>query len=192
MPQRAEYVDSVVQAEQKLAAISDPELRRIAFQKVLEDLRTSALAKLLEATAKQIQVLAVVVGVIVSVVSFTFTTYMESQKRKAEAIRPFLELQQKLYLEAAQVAGVLANPKTHSHEELARAKRRFRELYVSELSMVEGRGVETKMKDLAALVDPELRPMTPEQRAAYDLAHALRLSLAKSWVLNDDVVELEE
>ena len=38
MPERPDYAQLVAQAEKAVAAVTDPELKRIAFQKVLDDL----------------------------------------------------------------------------------------------------------------------------------------------------------
>jgi len=54
-----------------------------------------------------------------------------------------------------------------------KARRRFRELYVAELTMVEDRDVEQRMVALAAAIDPDLRELSPGQRAAFELAKAL-------------------
>lgn len=143
------------------------------------------------------QALAVVAGVVISVLSFNATRQkeahsreleahsreVEARRRQHEAARPFLELRQKAYLEAVRAAAVLANPENRSEEELASTRKRFRELYVAELSLVEDKAVERAMMKLAETVDPSLRELTPEQRAAYDLAHALRDSLLNSWNL---------
>lgn len=171
-------------------------------------------ASLLDSASKLIQVLSVVIGVIISVLSFNAARETEARarvaeaetrklelkkyedqrkdeadKRQAEAAKPFLELRQKLYLEAVQAAAILANPKDHSEEKVKDAKMRFRELYVAELSLIEGMGVEKGMVALAEAVDPELTNLTKEQLAAYKLAHALRDSLVKSWKLNDELVD---
>ena len=83
----------------------------------------------------------------------------------------------------------MANPKDHAEDEVRKAKKRFRELYVAELSLAEGIGVEKGMVALAKAVDPDLLNLTPEQQAAYVLAHALRDSLTKSWGINEAVVD---
>ena len=169
---------------------------------------------LLDSVSKSIQVVSVVVGVIISVLSFNaarqteararvaeaearkleLTKYAdqrkdETEKRRAEVAKPFLELRQKLYLEAVQAAAVLANPDTHTKQEIEKAKSRFRELYVAELSLIEGAEVERGMVGLAEAVDPALTEMTKEQTAAYRLAHALRNSLVKSWGLDEQLVD---
>ncbi len=214
MTEDPKYANLVAQAEKAVANVADPELKRIAFQKILDDLRASISASMVDPISKSVQVLAVVVGVIVSVISITNTLgteaatrkkeaearlseaerYKEQQKieaakRQAEAAKPFLELRQKLYLEAVAAAGVLANQKLHTCCEIDEAKKRFRELYVAELSMVEDFDVEKQMKSLAGNVDPELTELTDEQKAAYHLAHALRDSLAKAWGRNQDLVD---
>jgi hypothetical protein len=215
MSERPVYAKLVAEAEKAVFAITDPELKRIAFERVLDDLRAStSTTSLLDSASKLIQVLAVVVGVIISVLSFNATRQTEAHartaeaetkklelqkyqdlradeaaKRQAEAAKPFLEVRQKLYLEAVKQAGVLANPKDHAEDEIKKAKKRFRELYVAELSLVEGIGVEQGMVGLATAVDPELTTMTKEQTAAYQLAHSLRNSLVKSWGMNEAVVD---
>jgi hypothetical protein len=127
------------------------------------------------------QVVSVAVAVVISVLSFNATRQTEAQAREFEASKPFLELRQSRYNEALKAAAVLANPDTHTATELSDAKKRFRDLYVAELSMVEAPEVEAKMVALAAEIDPELTRLTNAQRAAYDLAHALRDSFVTSW-----------
>jgi hypothetical protein len=128
-----------------------------------------------------VQVVSVVVAAAVSILSFNQTRLKEAEARKIEAAKPFFELRQKLYTETLNQAAILSNPDTHTAVELEAAKKRFRELYVAELSMVEAPGVEAKMKDFANAVDPELVNMTVEQTAAYHLSHALRDSFASSY-----------
>jgi hypothetical protein len=143
-----------------------------------------------------VQVVSIVIGVVISVLSFNsartaeaVARQAEAEKRQAEAAKPFIDLRQKLYLEAVQTAAILANPETHDPDELQKAKKRFRELYVAELSLVEAVAVEDDMMDLAGAVDPELQKFTAAQSAAYKLAHALRDSLKKSWKFDKDVVD---
>ncbi len=135
----------------------------------------------METIAKTVQVVSVVVGVVISVLSFNATREKEAEARRIEASKPFLELRQKLYMEAVKAAAVLANREGYSEQEVASAKRRFRELYVAELSMVESPEVEARMVDLASKTDQSLTPLNPAQKAAYDLAHALRDSFVASW-----------
>ena len=135
----------------------------------------------LEVIAKLVSTLAVVAGVVVSVLSYSSAQEAQARARELEAAKPFLELRQRLYGEALAAAGVLANPKVHSAHELEAANRRFRSLYVAELSMVESPEVEAQMIALAAQVAPDLHEFTPAQTAAYDLAHQLRDSFVADW-----------
>lgn len=135
----------------------------------------------METIAKTVQVVSVVVGVVISVLSFNATREKEAEARRIEASKPFLELRQKLYMEAVKTAVVLANRDGYSAKEIDSAKRRFRELYVAELSMVESPEVEARMVELASRTDPSLMALNPAQKAAYDLAHALRDSFVASW-----------
>ena len=138
----------------------------------------------METIAKTIQVVSIVVGVVLSVLSFNATREKEAEARRIEASKPFLELRQKLYMEAVKAAAVLANRDGYSEREIGSAKRRFRELYVAELSMVESPEVEARMVDLASKTDQSLTSLNPAQKAAYDLAHALRDSFVASWGAN--------
>lgn len=98
--------------------------------------------------------ISVVVGVVISVLSFNTARESEARARELEAARPFYTLRQSLYAEAVKAAGVLANPEVHTRDELTKSRTRFRELYVAELSMVEAPAVEAKMKALAGQIDP--------------------------------------
>jgi len=133
---------------------------------------------LLETLATTVQVLSVVVGVVVSIVSFNATRQKEAEARRQEAERPFVELRRSVYLETVKTAAVLANTADRTAEEMAKAKRRFRELYVAELAMVETLDVEQDMVALATAVDPELRELSSAQQAALQLSHALGKSFA--------------
>ena len=86
-------------------------------------------------------------------------------------------------MEIAKELAVLTNPSSHSKNEIESARRRFRELYVVELSMVEAEEVETRMEALAREIDPDLLNFTPAQDAAYELSHALRDTFVASWVV---------
>ena len=127
----------------------------------------------IELIAMTVQVVSVVVGVVISVSSFNATRIKEAEARKVDAERPFKELQRSVYLEAIKVAAAIATPDGRTKEELTRYQRRFRELYIAELAMVEDLGVEQKMVALAREVDPELINLNAGQKAALDLAHAL-------------------
>ncbi len=134
----------------------------------------------LEILATTVQVMSVVAGVVISALSFNATRQKEAEARRFEAERPFQELRRSVYLEAVKTAGVIANPEDHTPQDLVQAKRRFRELYVAELTMVESMEVAGKMVGLARAVDPDLANPTPSQIAALELARALGESYARS------------
>jgi hypothetical protein len=148
----------------------------------------------IDSIAKTVQVIGVVVGFVISVLSFNaareneaLTRRNEAEKRRVEAAAPFLELRQRRYMEAIQAAGILVNPENHLPGEIKKAEKRFWELYWAELSMVEGPEVEATMMRLGDALKPNSTP-TPEQIASYVLAHALRDSLVQSWGLTKEKV----
>jgi len=124
--------------------------------------------------ASTVQVVSVVIGVVISIWSFNAAREKEAEARSLEADRPYVELRRKTYLEAVKTAAIIANPEGRSPEDLSKAKRRFRELYVAELTMVEDPGVATDMINLAKAVDPEVANLSPAQSAALHLAIALK------------------
>ena len=128
----------------------------------------------LEHMASTVQVVSVVVGVVISVLSFNVTRLKEAEARALEADQPFVELRRRTYLEAVKTAAIIANPDGRPTDEVSKAKHRFRELYVAELTMVEDPDVASKMVNLAKAVDPELENLTKGQRAALELARALK------------------
>ena len=134
----------------------------------------------LELLATTVQVLSVVAGLVISVLSFNDTRTKEAQARIIEADRPFVELRRSTYLEAVKTAAIITNPEGRSPDDLSKAKRRFRELYVAELTMVEDRVVAGKMVNLAKAVDPDLASLNAEQNAALQLAQALKAGYASS------------
>ena len=141
----------------------------------------------LETASKLVQVLAVVSGVVVSVLSFNGARLKEAearekeaQTRRIEAGKPFVELRQKLYRETLQNAAILANADIHTTEEVNTARKRFRNLYVVELSMVENASVAGAMVKLAKVVDPQLVNMTAQQQAAYSLARTIGAAFVES------------
>ena len=146
----------------------------------------------LDSITKTVQIVSVVVGVVISVLSFNYTRQKdadarmaEANKQEIEAAKPFLELRQKRYMEAIESAAILSSPETHSPDEMQKARKRFWELYWAELSMVEDAKVEGAMKKLGESLDPQLKP-TSQQISAYELAHALRDSLTKSWGISEN------
>lgn len=127
-----------------------------------------------ERTLSFIQVMAIVGGVVVSLMNINATRVRELEARAREADEPFVDLRRKMYLEAVRTGVVLANHDGYTEDELKKARLRFRELYVAELSMVEDRDVEKQMVALARLVDPSLLELSDAQIKALDLAKALK------------------
>jgi hypothetical protein len=72
-----------------------------------------------------ISIIAIVVGVVISILSTNSTRKREAEVKRTEAAKPFLELRQKLYTEAIRVAVILTNPSMYTPEELERAKSAF-------------------------------------------------------------------
>lgn len=128
----------------------------------------------LELATSTVQVLSVVAGVVISVLSFNAARLKEAEARAIEADKPFVELRRCVYLEAVKTVAIIANPEGRTQDELDKAKRRFRELYVAELTMVEDSDVASRMVSLAQAVDPELTNLTQPQMAALQLAQALK------------------
>jgi hypothetical protein len=128
----------------------------------------------LELATSTVQVLSVVAGVVISVLSFNAARLKEAEARALEADKPFVELRRCVYLEAVKTVAIIANPEGRTQDELDKAKRRFRELYVAELTMVEDSDVASRMVSLAQAVDPELTTLTQPQMAALQLVQALK------------------
>jgi hypothetical protein len=132
-----------------------------------------------------VQVVSVLATVGVSIWGANNARVLEVQARKIEVSKPFFELRQKLYVETLKLAVILSNPDMHTIDELAAAKKRFRELYVAELSMVEAPEVAQSMVEFARAVDPELIRLTQAQGAAYELSQAMQHSFAGSYGINN-------
>ena len=102
----------------------------------------------------------------------------QSESRRIEATKPFLERQLKLYTEATQSAATLATSENPS--ERAAAIKRFWSLYWGELALVEDKEVEAAMVGLGKGLDRQASPAELKQ-LSLKLAHACRDSLALSW-----------
>ncbi|MBY0401414.1 hypothetical protein K2X89_14035 [Myxococcota bacterium] len=112
------------------------------------------------------------------VFQFTAGQQAQSETRRIEATRPFLERQLKLYTEATQAAATLSTSKDSN--ELDASRKTFWLLYWGELALVEDKKVEAAMVQFG----DALRKGSTEdllQEHALTLAHACRDSLAESW-----------
>jgi len=96
-----------------------------------------------------------------------------AESRRVEATRPFLEMQLKLYTEAALVASRIA----HSGDEGAIG--RFWELYYGELSLVENNDVAQAMVDFGNALRANEKARL--ESLSLELTRSMRRSLAKSW-----------
>ena len=137
-------------------------------------------SEMLKSVGSFVTIISVIVGVVISVMNLKTAKEKEAESRKIEAAKPFLELRQKLYLEALNSASILASKSLHSEEEIMKAKKRFSELYWGELSLVEDSDIEKKM---IAVAKAEGLSQTTDmtQGLSYDLAHSMRESLKRSW-----------
>ena len=172
--------------------------------------RIDSISRAVQSVSVVVGVISVIVGIVFSIISFNDARQKDALARQAEArtrefelkkyydeqrhqsdqaaveaAKPFLELRQKLYLEAIQNAGVLVNPTNHTSPELTKATKRFWELYWAELCIVESKEVETAMIGLGDLIADTSAPPRDRQRASVKLAHVLRDSLIKSWGIAD-------
>lgn len=102
----------------------------------------------------------------------------QSETRRIEATRPFLDRQLKLYTEATQAAATLAT--ASSKEQIAAARQRFWSLYWGELALVEDEHVEAAMVQLGRALE-QGKIGSEVQVLSLNLAHACRDSLAESW-----------
>jgi hypothetical protein len=147
--------------------------------------------------ATLIQVMTVVAGVVISILSFNFTRTVnwrsERLKQRNTQIKEAMSLNvgvsrrqshfskcARKYMEAIKVAGVLATPADRTKGEITAAKKRFAELYYAELALVESKDTETAMISLASSLGMLSDP-TPEQQETLQLAHVLRDSLITAW-----------
>jgi hypothetical protein len=144
--------------------------------------------EIIESVAKSITAVTAIIGVVISVVSYKAAKEKEAVSRKIEAAKSFLELRQKLYLEALSLASILASKSLHTEEEVAKAKKRFAELYWGELSLIEAPEIEEKMIAVAKAEGLFNKPDST-QIATYNLAHSMRESLVKSWGMDNDSIE---
>jgi hypothetical protein len=127
---------------------------------------------------------AAVLASLLALVGTLLTSWFGQRQKNRE---PFLTKQLELCFEASDAASRLAteaNP-----VEWEKARRTFWRLYWGVLSIVEDPEVEGAMVKLGDLVPPQpvdnvKLPMTLLQDQSYELAHAIRRLLLKSWKIN--------
>jgi len=132
----------------------------------------------LETSIKILSILGAVIVFCWGVFQFTVTQRQQSETRRIEATKPFLERQLALYTEATQLASAIATTTNAAMREQAVA--RFWSLYWGELALVEDAFVEGAMVKFG---DALRRQASDEEvkQGALNLAHACRNSLARSW-----------
>lgn len=121
------------------------------------------------------QTISIIIGIVVSAVSYYSARAKEALARQIEAQAPFLKLRQERYVEIGEVVATLVSHAPES-DEYAIAKTRFRGLYIMQLTMVESPEVATRMVQLADEIDPTLRKLNTKERRALNLAGALQRS----------------
>jgi hypothetical protein len=134
----------------------------------------------LKSLATFVTTISVIAGIVLSVMNFRIAKEKEAESRKIEAAKPFLELRQKLYLEALKSASILASKHLHTEDEIIAARKRFSELYWGELSLIEEHSIERGMMGVAR-AENLLDTFFTTQSKTYELAHAMRESLVNSW-----------
>jgi len=135
-------------------------------------------AENIEAYSKIILAVIAVLGFIWGIYQYADANAKQSETRRVEATKPYLERQLKLYTEATQVASQIAT--SDDEGAVTKATTRFWELYWGELALVEDEGVESAM---GAFGDTLLASNDKEtlKQSSLSLAHACRDSLSKSW-----------
>jgi hypothetical protein len=109
----------------------------------------------------------------------------EATTRRVESQKPFLEAQLKLYLETADVVGVLVStPITDAWREV---EKRFWALFWSRLAMVEDKNVQKEMERFAGRLLRHIATGASEdtqkklEQQAVQLAHVIRASIESAW-----------
>lgn len=141
------------------------------------------------------ELLVAIAGPLATLAAGLFATalgFRQYSRTKREEFRQrFWDQQHVLYSRASDTAATIALASDLHSVEAERIK--FWRLYWGPLSMVEHQSVESAMKNFGTIlgeIESGDRPITKSQRgdepndirlAAYDLAHAMRDSLAKTW-----------
>jgi hypothetical protein len=132
-------------------------------------------------------------SVIAAVVALLGTLWKSWREQQQANRRPFLEKQLELCFAASEAAAQLVTEPHSLQWETARLT--FWRLYWGPLSVVEDPAVESAMVEFGKFIPPtpvnELTVVTEAMRdASYDLAHAIRRLILKSW--NVDLPDLED
>ena len=133
---------------------------------------------LLNSSLANLSVLGIVITFAWGVFQYIRNEKKQSESRRIEATKPFLERQLKLYTEATQAASTIATSDDGAEKESA--LKRFWALFWGELALVEDSKVEAAMVQLGEGLEKNL-PKEKLQQLSLQLAHACRDSLAVSW-----------
>ncbi len=131
-----------------------------------------------ESAVKLLSILGAVVTFAWGVFQYVQNEQLQTENRRVEARKPFLERQLKLYTEATQAAATIATSEVQ--KERAAAEKRFWSLYWGELALVEDKSVEAAMVAFGRGLN-ERASSQEIKNLALRLAHACRNSLAESW-----------
>ena len=137
--------------------------------------------------AEIVKLATIVVGIVISILSFNETRrkdadarIAEAEKEQVEAAKPFIEARQELYTKALKAVEVTVNPSLHDPADVKKATERFWDLYWGELCIVESKQVEAAM-----IAFGNANTVQDRKDRAYDLAHAMRDSIIESWGIRD-------
>ena len=125
-----------------------------------------------------LSVLGVVVTFAWGVFQYIRNEKRQTENRRIEATKPFLERQLKLYTEATQAVATIATSDDATEKESA--LKRFWALFWGELALVEDSNVEAAMVQLGKGLESN-SSREELQQLSLQLAHACRDSLAVSW-----------
>lgn len=131
-----------------------------------------------ENTVKILSILGAVVTFAWGVIQFTTNQRQQSETRRIEATKPFLERQLILYTKATQLASTISA--TSDPKKKDQSVEEFWSIYWGELALVEDAFVEGAIVNFGDALrkksnDEEIKQL------ALKLAHACRNSLARSW-----------
>lgn len=132
----------------------------------------------LESWAKVLTLIGGVVAFSWGVYQFMINQRSQSETRRIEATRPFLDRQLKLYTDATQAAATIAT--STSDNEITAARTRFWSLYWGELALVEDNRVEAAMVEFGRALEGGSKGKEIAH-LSLRLARACRDSLAESW-----------
>ena len=131
-----------------------------------------------EAWTRILTLLGAVVAFAWGVYQFSINQKNQSETRRIEATKPFLDRQLVLYTTATQATATIAT--SPDAADVAAAQLRFWSLFWGELALVEDKRVEAAMVEFGRALNKKAAKSDLEQ-LSLALARACRDSLAESW-----------